>query len=258
MNMIHFLADLHLAPSAPGIVRLFFDYLDGRARDAEQVFILGDLFDAWPGDDALDDPGDSFARDLADRLRALTTSGIRVLILHGNRDFLLGERFSRQSGAFLLPEPQASCLYGRRFILLHGDTLCLDDPDYQSFRTRVRAPGWRADFLARPLVERKAIIAAMRRQSEEAKRQKEAQAMDLNAVATDDFLRQHGGATMIHGHTHLPGRHEHLIDGARVERWTLADWREGCGEYLAWDGDRLLRHTLVPDSVTKTADAAKS
>jgi UDP-2,3-diacylglucosamine hydrolase len=244
--VIHFLADLHLSPSAPGITRLFFDYLDGEARVAERIFILGDLFDAWPGDDALDDPEDDFARDLAGRLRALAGSGAKIALLHGNRDFLLGERFAERSGAALLPDPYAPCLRGRRFVLSHGDALCLGDPDYQSFRARVRAPVWRDDFLARPLGERKAIVAAMRQQSEEAKRQKSARTMDLDTLATDNFLRRHDCATMIHGHTHLPGQREHLVDGTRVERWTLADWSEERGEYLAWDGHRLSRHVLVP------------
>ena len=240
---IHF-----LAAAPPGLTRLFFRYLANEARAAEQIFILGDLFDAWPGDDALDDPEDDFARELAHRLRELVDRGVAISIQHGNRDFLLGDRFARQSGASLLPEPQPLLLYGRSFVLLHGDALCLDDPDYQNFRAQVRAPGWCADFLARPLEERKAIAAAMRAQSEEAKRQKSARIMDLDAAATDDFLRQHGYATMIHGHTHLPARHEHHVDGIRVERWTLADWRETRGEYLAWDGESLLRHALIPEA----------
>jgi UDP-2,3-diacylglucosamine hydrolase len=130
-----------------------------------------------------------------------------------------------------------------RLVLSHGDALC-DDPAYQSFRDEVRAPDWRDEFLARPLAERKAIVAVMRRQSEAAKREKTPQAMDLAAAATDGFLRRHACATMIHGHTHRPGRHEHRIDGVRVERWVLADWREERGEYLAWDGYRLIRHGL--------------
>ncbi|MDR2451844.1 MAG: UDP-2,3-diacylglucosamine diphosphatase, partial [Candidatus Accumulibacter sp.] len=163
----------------------------------------------------------------------------------GNRDFLLGERFARDSGARLLPDPCVVLLPHGKLVLSHGDALC-DDPAYQSFRDEVRAPEWRNEFLDRPLTERKAIIAAMRQQSEAAKREKTPRAMDLDAAATADFLRRHAYATMIHGHTHHPGRHEHRVDGIRVERWVLADWREERGEYLAWDGHRLTCHGLGP------------
>jgi UDP-2,3-diacylglucosamine hydrolase len=232
---------LHLSPETPGAARLFFDYLAGEARAAERIFILGDLFEAWPGDDAVDDPEDDFARGVADALHRLADGGTGVVLLHGNRDFLLGERFAERSGARLLADP--GILDDGPFVLTHGDALCID-ADYQSFREEVRAPAWREAFLARPLTERRAIAAAMRRQSEAAKRKKDVSAMDLGAEALDDFLRRHGYAAMIHGHTHRPGRHEHLIDGFRVERWVLADWREDRGEYLAWDGRNFSRHAL--------------
>jgi UDP-2,3-diacylglucosamine hydrolase len=247
--VLHFLSDLHLSPDTPGITRLFLDYLAGEARAAERIFILGDLFEVWLGDDAIDDPEDSFGRGIVDALRRLVDAGTGVAVLHGNRDFLLGERFAEQSGARLLPDPCVLSLPTGQFVLSHGDALCTDDTDYLSFREKVRAPAWRNDFLAKLLEERKAIAAEMRRKSEAHKREKPVQAMDLNAAVTDDFLRQHGYATMIHGHTHQPDRHEHLVDGIRVERWVLADWREDRGEYLAWDGQRLTRHALVPKAV---------
>jgi UDP-2,3-diacylglucosamine hydrolase len=245
---LHFLSDLHLSPDTPGITRLFLDYLAGEARAAGQIFILGDLFDAWPGDDALDDPEDGFNRDIVERLRRLADSGTSVAVQHGNRDFLLGERFAKASSARLLSDPYLLSLPTGQFVLSHGDALCTDDPDYQSFREKVRAPAWREALLARSLKERKLIAASLRQQSEAYKRDKTSQAMDINAAATDDFLRQHGYATMIHGHTHRPDRHEHLVDGISVERWVLSDWREDHGEYLAWDGQQLTRHALVPAS----------
>ncbi|GHU30973.1 UDP-2,3-diacylglucosamine hydrolase [Betaproteobacteria bacterium] len=248
--MSHFLSDLHLSPDTPGITRLFLDYLAGEARAAGQIFILGDLFDAWPGDDAIDDPGDGFSRDIVDALRRLADAGTGVAVLHGNRDFLLGERFAEQSGARLLPDPYLLSLPTGQFILSHGDALCTDDTGYQLFRAQVRTPAWRDTFLTQSLEKRRAIAAALRQQSEAYKREKNRQAtdLDLNAADTDDFLRQHGYATMIHGHTHRPDRHDHLVDGIHVERWVLADWREDHGEYLAWDGQRLTRHALVPAS----------
>jgi UDP-2,3-diacylglucosamine hydrolase len=244
--VFHFLSDLHLSPETPGSARLFVDYLADQARSAEHIFILGDLFEAWPGDDAIDDPDDGFSRDIADRLRQLADSGTGVAVQHGNRDFLLGARFAERSGARLLPDPYLLSLSGGRFVLSHGDALCTDDAGYQTFRAQVRAPAWRDAFLSRTLGERKAIVAAMRRQSEAARREKTARTMDLNTMATDDFLRQHGYVTMIHGHTHRPGEHRHRVDGSDVQRWVLADWREDRGEYLAWDGRRLNRSTLSP------------
>jgi UDP-2,3-diacylglucosamine hydrolase len=247
-TVLHFLSDLHLSPDTPGITRLFLDYLTGEAHTAEQIFILGDLFDVWPGDDVIDDPEDGFSREIVDALRRLADSETGIAVLHGNRDFLLGKRFVETSGVRLLPDPYILSLPSEQFVLSHGDALCTDDIDYQSFRAQVRAPVWREALLARPLKERKLIAVSMRQQSEAYKHEKTRQTinLDINAAATDDFLRQHGYATMIHGHTHHPDRHEHLVDGIHVERWVLADWREDRGEYLAWDGQRFSRHALVP------------
>ena len=245
--MIHFISDLHLAPQAPATAQLFLDYLAGPARAAGQLYILGDLFEAWPGDDCLDDPEDTFHAAMTHALRALADAGTAIFVLHGNRDFLLGEDFAARSGCQLLGEPYVLSLPSWQFVLAHGDALCTDDADYQRFRTQVRDVAWRAAFLAKPLAERKAIAAALRRQSEASKREKAQHAaylMDLNARDTDDFLRQHGYATFIHGHTHLPACHQHLVDGITVERWVLADWHDTAGEYLAWDGETLIRHPL--------------
>ncbi|MEZ7911476.1 MAG: UDP-2,3-diacylglucosamine diphosphatase [Propionivibrio sp.] len=247
--MIHFISDLHLAPQDPATAQTFLAYLAGPARDAAQLYILGDLFEAWPGDDCLDDPEDPFNAEMAAALRDLSDAGTEVFILHGNRDFLLGEGFADRCGARLLHEPQVLSLPSWQFVLAHGDALCTDDVAYQAFRTQVRAPEWRAAFLVKPLPERKAIAAALRRQSEAAKREKTQDAdylMDLNPNDTDDFLRAHGYATFIHGHTHRPDCHHHLVDGILVERWVLADWHDGSGEYLAWDDERLQRITLPP------------
>ncbi|WP_305072614.1 UDP-2,3-diacylglucosamine diphosphatase [Propionivibrio sp.] len=242
--MIHFLSDLHLSPETPDITRLFAAYLAGEARTAKRIFILGDLFEAWPGDDAIDDPEDPFAGQIVAHLSALARSGTRVSVMHGNRDFLLGHEFSTRSGAELLPDPYALSSPDGQFVLTHGDALCTDDSAYQAFRTQVRSPEWQAAFLARPLEERKAIASALREQSEASKRGKAMQAMDLTPAATDNFLRQNGYATLIHGHTHRPARHDHTVDGIHVERWVLADWHDGRGEYLLLDGQHLSRHEL--------------
>ena len=249
--MILFTSDLHLSSSTPGIVRLFLDFLAGPARRAEALYLLGDIFEYWPGDDALDDPDDSLAATFGAALRSLTASGVEVGFLAGNRDFLIGERFAAATGIRLLPDPFVLSLPAWQFVLSHGDQLCTDDAAYQAFRAEVRNPDWRARFLTKPLTERRQIIVGLRRQSELAKRDKAARSpglMDANPAATDDFLRAHGYATLIHGHTHRPARHDHLVDGIHCERWVLADWHEaddgGRGDYLAWDGTQLLRQQL--------------
>ncbi len=248
--MILFISDLHLAPQTPGITRIFLDFLGKRARAAEQLFILGDLFDVWPGDDALDNPEDAvdvFNVTIVDALRACSDAGTAISLQHGNRDFLLGEVFAARSGARLLPDSYVLSLPIWQFVLAHGDALCTDDTDYQKFRQQVRNPAWRSTFLGKPLSERKAIAAAMRQQSENSKREKREHApslMDLNPGATEDFLREHGYATFIHGHTHRPAVHDHIVDGLHVERWVMADWHEDRGEFLCWDGLKLFRETL--------------
>lgn len=246
--MIHFISDLHLSPESPGITRIFLDYLGGAARSAEQLFILGDLFEVWPGDDTLDDAGDGFSRLIADSLLALSRSGVELRLMHGNRDFLLGKAFAAHSGIQLLPDPYVLTRPEWQFVLSHGDLLCTDDREYQTFRTQVRSAAWQAAFLGKSLTERKAIANALRQQSERLKGEKLQHAlsyqMDLNPAATDDFLRDHGYATFIHGHTHHPATHDHLVDGIHVERWVLADWHDERGEYLCWDGHRLHREAL--------------
>jgi UDP-2,3-diacylglucosamine hydrolase len=242
--LILFISDLHLSPQTPGVTRLFIEFLGGVARTAEQLFILGDLFEAWPGDDCIDDPQDSFNASIVDALHTLSASGVALSLMHGNRDFLLGDDFAARSGARLLNDPYVLSLPAWQFVLSHGDALCIDDRDYQAFRSQVRQAEWRTAFLAKPLAERKAIAAALRQKSEQAKHGKANYLMDVNPGATEDFLRVHGYATCIHGHTHRPARHDHIVDGIHVERWVMADWHEHHGEYLMWDGEYLHREVL--------------
>lgn len=257
---VDFIADLHLSPRTPEIHRRFLRYLDAEARQAGQLFILGDLFEAWPGDDLLDDPDDhGFAAGIAAALRRLSDAGVALSLMHGNRDFLLGDAFAARCGARLLPDPFALTLSTApdatatspsefRLILSHGDALCTNDREYQAVRARLRQPAVQAAMLARPLAERKAMAAEFRRQSEHAWQEKIRQGRhgdgDLAPETTDNFLREHGYATFIHGHTHLPATHTHLIDGRTVERWVLADWRKDSGEALRFDGRQLRRMAL--------------
>ena len=162
--MILFISDLHLSPRTPGATSLFLAFLAGRARQAEALYILGDFFEAWVGDDDGDDP---FHRQIIDALRAASDSGLAIYLLHGNRDFLLGAGFATASGVTLLPDPYVLSLPTWQFVLSHGDALCTDDTAYQAFRRQVRDPAWQQAFLAKPLAERQAIARHMRAQSEQ-------------------------------------------------------------------------------------------
>ena len=240
--MILFISDLHLSPRSPGATRLFLRFLAGRARQASELFILGDLFEAWIGDDDIDD---AYNADIVAALRAASDAGLHISLQHGNRDFLIGQDFAAASGVRLINDPYILSTPAWQFVLSHGDALCLDDAAYMAFRAQVRDPQWQAALLAKPLAERRAIAAHMREVSESSQRGKENPYTDLQAAAIDDFLREHGYATFIHGHTHQPATHDHIVDGIHVERWVLADWHEDRGECLVWDGNALSRETVV-------------
>lgn len=240
--MILFISDLHLSPRSPGATRIFLSFLAGRARQAETLYILGDFFDAWVGDDDL---ADSYHSEIASALQAATQGGLRIALLHGNRDFLLGAGFAAATGVRLIADPHVLSLPTWQFVLSHGDALCTGDREYMAFRQQVRQADWQQAFLARPLAERRALATQMRARSELEKQDKAAYLMDVDPAATDDFLRQHGYATMIHGHTHRPATHDHIVDGIHVERWVLSDWHEDRGECLCWDGTALQREALT-------------
>jgi len=216
-----FISDLHLSEQRPGTTAALLGLLGGRAREAAALYVLGDLFDAWIGDDDLGEP---MHTQVAGALRALSGQGVPVFVMHGNRDFLLGERFAQAAGATLLADPTVVELAGGRTLLAHGDTLCTDDRDYAAFRAQVRDAAWQRTFLARPLAQRRAEAARLRAASEAGKRLKAAQIMDVTPRAVEDLLRAHGCRRLIHGHTHRPGRQAHEVDGAACERWVLPDW----------------------------------
>jgi len=226
-----FISDLHLCSSRPQINRCFFDFLEHEARGAAALYILGDLFEYWAGDDDLDDP---FNAAVAAALARLTASGVPVHLMHGNRDFVIGAAFARASGVSLLTDPALISLYGQPVLLTHGDMLCTLDREYQAFRREARSEAWIRTMLQKPLAERKAAIEALRRQSEQEKRSKPAQIMDVAPAEVEASLRRHGYPRLIHGHTHRPARHVHTIDGHDCERWVLADWYQA-GSYLACD-----------------------
>jgi UDP-2,3-diacylglucosamine hydrolase len=229
-----FISDLHLTEERPEANERFIEFVEDIARGAEALYILGDFFEYWIGDDDLEQP---FNAVIAGLLAGLSTSGVRLYFMHGNRDFLVGERFCAASGASLLSDPVVHEIQGVQTLLVHGDTLCTDDVEYQAWRRKARDPAFQADFLARPIAERRRLSAQMREKSKQVVQGKTAEIMDVNAQAVAQALRHHGVRRLIHGHTHRPGRHQVGSDG---ERWVLPDWY-GRGGYLEVDrrGPRL-------------------
>lgn len=217
-----FISDLHLDPARPQITALFQDFLHGEARTAEALYILGDLFEAWIGDD---DPNPHHAEVIAG-LHELAASGVPLYFMHGNRDFLIGGDFAHRAGCTLLPDPTLIDLYGTPALLLHGDTLCTDDLAYQEFRRMVRDPVWQREFLAQPLAARQAFADRARATSQNETRQKAETIMDVNPDAVTAAMRRHRTLLMIHGHTHRPAVHEFSVEEQPATRIVLGDWYE--------------------------------
>ena len=226
-----FISDLHLCSARPQSNCSFFGFLEREARSARALYILGDLFEYWVGDDDLGDP---FNATVVAALARLVAGGVPTYLMHGNRDFVIGEAFARASGVTLLPDPSLLNLDGQAVLLMHGDTLCTLDLEYQAFRREARSQTWINDLLRQPLAKRKAAVEALRRKSEQEKRSKPADIMDVAPAEVEAALRRYGYPRLIHGHTHRPARHVHTVDGHTCERWVLAAWYQG-GSYLACD-----------------------
>jgi UDP-2,3-diacylglucosamine hydrolase len=223
-----FISDLHLTEERPEANERFIDLLEGKARGADALYILGDFFESWIGDDDLEAP---FNAVIAGLLGDLARRGVPVHLMHGNRDFLVGERFCAATGTKLLADPSVHEIGGVRTLLMHGDTLCTDDLDYQNWRRIARSETWQREFLAKPLAERRRAIIDMREKSKEVVQAKPADIMDVNDAAVASAMRAHAVTRLVHGHTHRPGRHALTIDGRPAERWVLPDWY-GRGGYL--------------------------
>jgi UDP-2,3-diacylglucosamine hydrolase len=217
-----FASDLHLDGEAPWAIDAFLAFLDGPARDAEALYLLGDLFEAWVGDDD-DDPANARA---CEGIARLSAAGIPVYAIHGNRDFLLGTGFEQRTGAKLLPDPVSADLYGVPTLISHGDVFCTDDLPYQELRHIVRKPGWQRRFLSLPLATRRELASAARAGSKAHTQRQIPVLMDVNDEAVVQAMRATGARRLIHGHTHRPAVHEFLIDGVKSERVVLAPWYE--------------------------------
>lgn len=228
-----FISDLHLDAERPRITRLFGDFLQGEARTAEALYILGDLFEAWVGDD---DPSETGAF-VAERIRALADAGVPVHFIRGNRDFLLGEDYARRAGMTVLPDPAVVVLHGQPTLIGHGDLLCTDDTAYQQFRAQTRDPSWQDNFLAQPLAARIAFAGQARAASKAHQSGLQAQGTmetitDVSPATVQDTYRRYGIDRIIHGHTHRPAVHD---EGGGRTRIVLGDWYEQ-GSVLRVDG----------------------
>jgi UDP-2,3-diacylglucosamine hydrolase len=234
-----FISDLHLTEERPEANERFIEFLEGKARGADALYVLGDFFEYWIGDDDLEAP---FNAVIAGLLRRLTGAGMPLYLMHGNRDFLIGERFCSATGAQLLEDPTVHEVQGVKTLLAHGDTLCTDDVDYQNWRRIARSEEWRREFLAKSRAERRSAILGLREKSKAVVQEKPAEIMDVNAAAVAQAMRSHGVSRLVHGHTHRPGRHSLTIEGRPAERWVLPDWY-GPGGYLeiARGAPRLVR-----------------
>jgi UDP-2,3-diacylglucosamine hydrolase len=236
-----FVSDLHLDPERPAITELFGRFLDDEARGADALYILGDLFEAWVGDD---DPSTAGAF-VADRLRALAASGVPVNFIRGNRDFLLGDDYAKRAGINILPDPAVVMLHGEPTLVLHGDLLCTDDTAYQQVRAQTRDPRWQGDFLAQPLAARLAFAQQARAASQA--RHGELKASGLLETITDvapdtvrEWFKRYGVRRMIHGHTHRPAIHD---EGDGNTRIVLGDWYEQ-GSVLRVDANGMKLESL--------------
>ncbi|ATD68270.1 MULTISPECIES: UDP-2,3-diacylglucosamine diphosphatase [Luteimonas] len=222
-----FISDLHLDPARPEITALFLALLDGEAREADALYILGDLFESWVGDDDPSEAGAAVARHLA----ALKAAGVPVVFMHGNRDFLVGHEYARRAGMTLLPDPAVIDLYGRPVLLTHGDLLCTGDVEYQAVRTQVRNPQWQAQMLAQPLPVRLAFAQQARDASQaRAAALRGAGTMesvtDVAPATVYEWFVRYGIDTMIHGHTHRPAIHTLRVGDRDCRRIVLGDWFE--------------------------------
>ncbi len=231
MSSIHFISDLHLQPARPAMTSILLHYLETRAHEAEALYILGDLFEFWIGDD-ISIPENA---PVIDALRRFSNTGTALYFMHGNRDFLVGDAFARDTGSVLLADPTVIDLFGVPTLLMHGDTLCIDDTAYQAMRAQVRDPDNQRQFLALPGEQRRQIATALRGGS--GKVDKADDIMDVNEDAVRRCMDGHRVPRLIHGHTHRPDRHSVSLDGNDGERIVLADWHDDRGSVVVADAD---------------------
>lgn len=225
-----FISDLHLESTRPDIADQFLAFLGGEARDNQALYILGDLFESWVGDD---DPDEHYAA-IKTAIRSLADTGVPVYFMHGNRDFMIGAKFAEECGIEILHDPHVADLYGEAVLLSHGDALCTDDVEYQQFRAMTRNPEWQQMMLQKSLQERLAFAAQARAASKEHGSSLSTEISDVNKGAVEQAMLRHGVTTMLHGHTHRPAVHSLSVGGTPATRIVLGDWYEQ-GSVVRWD-----------------------
>lgn len=231
----YFISDLHLNPHQPALTQAFYRFLNTTAAKAQQLYILGDFFDAWLGDDE-DNP---FALDIQAALRAYIHKGTQVFISQGNRDFLLGQGFAKATGCQLIAEETCLFVQGVNTLLMHGDSLCTGDTAYMAFRQQVRSTEWQTQVLSLPLPQRRLMAQQLRSQSQSLNAMKAADIMDVDTATVAQCLASHGVTQLIHGHTHRPALHRFQLNGQPALRWVLGDWQE-TGWYIRASGQLAL------------------
>ncbi|MEJ2140767.1 MAG: UDP-2,3-diacylglucosamine diphosphatase [Gammaproteobacteria bacterium] len=237
---IHFISDLHLSAEQPALTTLFTHYLQHQATEADALFVLGDMFEVWLGDDMILPE----YQPAIDAINELTARGIPVYVMYGNRDFLMREQFEQLTGAQLINDPTVIDLYGIATLIMHGDTLCIDDIEYQEFRKIVRNPEWQNEFLSKTTSERLAIAREYREKSKAATKNKNDDIMDVNQQEVEQVMRKYQVTRLIHGHTHRPGTHHFRLDNNDVCRIVLADWNKS-GSYLVCDEQQCRDATIT-------------
>ncbi len=225
-----FISDLHLEADRPEIGKQFLAFLEGEARDADALYILGDLFEFWLGDD---DPNEHYAA-MKSALRALVDSGVAVYFMHGNRDFMIGVDFAHETGVQILPDPHPVELHGTTVLLSHGDAMCTDDLEYQQVRAMTRNPEWQAMMLTKSLAERLAFATNARAESQNKNASPSAGITDVNQHEVEKMIIEHGVDILLHGHTHRPAVHDVDLGDRSAKRIVLGDWYEQ-GSVLRWD-----------------------
>ncbi len=237
-----FIADLHLSPQRPDIIALFQRFCEDIASNAERLYILGDFVEYWIGDDN----DASGLQPAFDALAQLSQQGVKLFFMAGNRDFLVGDRLAQRCGFSRLADPAVIHFGAAPILLMHGDSLCTDDAEYQQFRLMVRDPQWQQQFLAKPLAEREAMARAMREHSMQANTEKDEFIMDVNQHAVEQAMQQHGVDFLIHGHTHRPAVHAFETGGRRKQRIVLPDWYDHGGYLALTDLQQLSLQTIHP------------
>ena len=240
MNTL-FISDLHLDAERPDGIARFVRFVERETPTAEALYILGDLFEAWIGDDVTDAGYRPAIAALAD----LKRRGVPCFFMHGNRDFLIGKRFAAATGCRLLGDYEVIEVAGERVLLTHGDLLCTDDKPYMALRAVVRQPAWQQDFLAKPIEERRAFADDLRDKSRAAVAEKPPEIMDVNQQTVESAMRDHGVDLLLHGHTHRPGIHRFTLDGSNATRIVLGAWYEQ-GSAVRWNADGFRLETLAP------------